>query len=166
MLFFNEAANILFFGEIFVFSAENNTMKLSNYPLIKILLPFVLGILSGYFGQFPYKMNNYYKPGPVTPKDQPVGHRILCPEGRSANMFPWRQFGRVYAAGNIVEGNPEVTHDNWAGGIQLIDKDGHQGSIEELNMMRSYEPFEMAPIRIMASDQVFDWVLPSRHHRP
>ncbi|MBO4850186.1 MAG: polysaccharide lyase [Prevotella sp.] len=104
-------------------------------------------------------INNYYKPGPVTPKDQPVGHRILCPEGRSANLFPWRQFGRVYAIGNIVEGNPKVTHDNWDGGIQLIDKDGHQGSIEELNMMRSYEPFEMAPIRIMASDQVFEWVL-------
>ena len=104
-------------------------------------------------------INNYYKPGPVTPKDSPIRHRIVCPEGRSANMMPWRQFGRVYAVGNIVEGNPEVTYDNWAGGIQLVDKDGYQGNEEELMMMRSYEPFEMAPIRIMGSDQVFDWVM-------
>ena len=104
-------------------------------------------------------INNYYKPGPVTPKDSTISHRIVCPEGRSANMLPWRQFGRVYATGNIVEGNPEVTRDNWAGGIQLIDKDGHQGTQEELSMMRSYEPFEMAPLHIMGSDQVFNWVM-------
>ena len=39
-----------------LFSAENNTMKLSNYPLLKILFPFVLGILYGYFGRFSFKM--------------------------------------------------------------------------------------------------------------
>ena len=104
-------------------------------------------------------INNYYKPGPVTPKDSTISHRIVCPEGRSANMLPWRQFGRVYATGNIVEGHPEVTRDNWSGGIQLIDKDGHQGTEEEMSMMRSNEPFEMAPIHIMGSDQVFNWVM-------
>ena len=31
-------------------------MKLSKYPLLKILLPFVLGIIAGYIGHFPYKM--------------------------------------------------------------------------------------------------------------
>jgi len=31
-------------------------MKLSNYPLLKILLPYVVGILIAYFCQFPYKM--------------------------------------------------------------------------------------------------------------
>lgn len=104
-------------------------------------------------------INNYYKPGPVTPKDKPIRYRILCPEGRSGKLFPWRQFGRVYATGNIVEGNEKVTRDNWAGGIQLIDKDGYQGTAEEMKMMRSDEPFEMAPLQIMPSEQVFEWVL-------
>lgn len=104
-------------------------------------------------------INNYYKPGPVTPKYKPIRYRILCPEGRSGKLFPWRQFGRVYATGNIVEGNEEVTRDNWAGGIQLIDKDGYQGTAEEMKMMRSDEPFEMAPLQIMPSEQVFEWVL-------
>lgn len=104
-------------------------------------------------------INNYYKPGPVTPMDQPISHRILSPEGRSGKLFPWRQFGRVYAKGNIVEGNEVITRDNWAGGIQLIDKDGYLGSAEDMKMMRSNEPFEMAPVHIMPSEQVLDWVL-------
>ena len=33
-------------------------------------------------------INNYYKPGPATPKDTPVGHRILKPEaGRSMPVY-------------------------------------------------------------------------------
>ncbi|MFS2021862.1 hypothetical protein ACEN88_35540, partial [Massilia sp. CT11-108] len=61
-------------------------------------------------------INNYFKPGPVTPKDEPVGHRILKPEsGRS--KLKEKVFGRVYASGNIMEGYPEVTKDAWNGGI-------------------------------------------------
>jgi hypothetical protein len=63
-------------------------------------------------------VNNYYKPGPLTPKNNPVGHRILKPEsGRS--KLGYYVFGRVYANGNIMEGNEEVTKDNWNGGIQI-----------------------------------------------
>ncbi len=104
-------------------------------------------------------INNYYKPGPVTPKDDPVRYRIVSPEGRSGKLFPWRQFGRVYATGNIVEGNEAVTRDNWNGGIQLIDKDRYVGTSEDMAMMRSNEPFEMAPLKIMESEKVFEWVL-------
>lgn len=104
-------------------------------------------------------INNYYKPGPVTPKNKPIAYRIVNPEGRSGDMLPWRQFGRVYATGNIVEGNDDVTRDNWAGGIQLTDKDGYQGTQEDMRMMRSNEPFEMAPLTVMAAADAFSWVL-------
>ena len=104
-------------------------------------------------------INNYYKPGPVTPKDKPISYRIVNPEGRSGDMLPWRQFGRVYATGNIVEGNHSVTRDNWAGGIQLTDKDGYQGTAEDMAMMRSEEPFMMAHITIMGTEQAYRWVL-------
>lgn len=61
-------------------------------------------------------INNYYKPGPATPKDSNVGHRILKPEsGRS--KLDHHVYGRVYADGNIMEGFPEITKDNWNGGI-------------------------------------------------
>ena len=104
-------------------------------------------------------INNYYKPGPITPKDKPIAYRIIAPESRSAQMLPYRQFGRVYAAGNIMEGYPQVTRDNWSGGIQLIDKDGTPGTEEELMLARSNEPFVMAPVTIMDTQEAYEWVL-------
>ena len=103
-------------------------------------------------------INNYYKPGPLTPKDGPVGHRIVKSESRSVNLFPFKQFGRVYAKGNIMEGYPEITANNWNGGIQTADKDGEMDETE-LALMRSDEPFVMASITIMGTEEAYDWVL-------
>ncbi len=62
-------------------------------------------------------INNYFKPGPATPKNN-VGHRILKPEsGRS--KLKYRVYGRAYVNGNIMEGYPDVTKDNWNGGVQV-----------------------------------------------
>ena len=103
-------------------------------------------------------INNYYKPGPLTPKDSPVGHRITKSESRSEGLFPFKQFGRVYATGNVMEGYPEITKDNWNGGIQTADKDGAMDETE-LSLMRSDEPFEMPFVTIMGAEKAFEWVL-------
>ena len=103
-------------------------------------------------------INNYYKPGPLTPKESAVGHRILKSESRSQGLFPFKQFGRVYAVGNVMEGFPEITKDNWNGGIQTADKDGEMDATE-LALMRSDEPFEMPFVKMMGAEQAFDWVL-------
>ena len=103
-------------------------------------------------------INNYYKPGPLTPKDSPVGHRITKSESRSEGLFPFKQFGRVYAMGNVMEGYPEITNDNWNGGIQTADKDGAMDETE-LALMRSDQPFEMPFITIMGAGKAFEWVL-------
>ena len=103
-------------------------------------------------------INNYYKPGPLTPIDSPVGHRITKAESRSEGLFPFKQFGRVYADGNIMEGYPDITADNWNGGIQTADKDGEVDATE-LAMMRSNEPFTMPFINILGAKQAYDWVL-------
>ncbi|MCI6618893.1 MAG: thrombospondin type 3 repeat-containing protein [Prevotella sp.] len=103
-------------------------------------------------------INNYYKPGPLTPKNQNVGWRIIKSESRSGKLFPFKQFGRVYAVGNIMEGYPKITADNWAGGIQTADKDGELTG-EELAMMRSDEPFVMPPLTILPSSETFEYVM-------
>lgn len=66
--------------------------------------------------------NNYLKPGPATPADQPIAYRILKPEKRRSPNFNL-DFGKAYVAGNVVEGHPAVTRDNWDGGVQLEDDD-------------------------------------------
>lgn len=100
-------------------------------------------------------VNNYYKPGPLTPKDSPVGHRILKPEaGRS--KLNYKVYGKVYAAGNIMEGYPEITKDNWNGGIQVEDL---KNTGEYTKDMREYSPFPMPYMRIMSAKSAYDFVL-------
>ncbi len=103
-------------------------------------------------------ISNYYKPGPLTPKEGPIAHRIVKSESRSQGLFPFKQFGRVYATGNIVEGFPEVTKDNWNGGVQTADKDGEMDATEKA-VMRSNEPFPMPFVSMMGAEQAFNWVL-------
>jgi len=105
-------------------------------------------------------INNYFKPGPVTPKDEPVGHRILKPEsGRS--KLKEKFFGRVYASGNIMEGYPEVTKDPWKGGIQIEEDGGKElpDAGKYKDYMKSDEAFPMAPVTIMSAEEAYKFVV-------
>jgi hypothetical protein len=74
-------------------------------------------------------VNNYYKPGPATPKNSPVRYRIAAIRVRTeeyctrADGTPnaWKPmehvWGQFYVDGNVIEGNYEVTADNWTKGI-------------------------------------------------
>lgn len=106
-------------------------------------------------------INNYYKPGPLTP-NTPIAYRILKPEsGRS--KLPYVVFGRAHVQGNIVEGYEKITADNWNGGIQIEGKDGE---LMDLDAARPYfaamkvnKPFPMPAISILPAKQAFDYVL-------
>mgnify|MGYP000733103810 CR=1 FL=1 len=52
-------------------------------------------------------INNYYKPGPATPKDSNVGHRILKPEAGRSKLDHKRNMGEYMPTENIMEGYPE-----------------------------------------------------------
>ncbi|MBE6332186.1 MAG: polysaccharide lyase [Bacteroidales bacterium] len=93
-------------------------------------------------------VNNYLKPGPITGYDvqqkaidpkASIRWRILKPEsGRSKEQVA--QFGKAYVGGNIVDGYPEVTADNWAGGVQPAGIKTRQGIIDTL---KADAPFPM-----------------------
>lgn len=55
---------------------------------------------------------NYYKPGPATQPGE-VSYRIASPSFRNET-----DHGKWYIADNVVEGNEEVSADNWNGGVQ------------------------------------------------
>lgn len=115
----------------------------------------------GEFSTMSNFINNYYKPGPLTPKGA-ISYRIVKSESRSNKLFPWAQYGRIYAEGNIVEGNEAVTKDNWNGGIQIADKELPNGIPADVKaLMRSNEPFAMPHMTIIPKDQTFDKVLES-----
>lgn len=100
-------------------------------------------------------INNYYKPGPITPLDQPIGHRILKPEAGRDKRFA-NNFGGVYASGNIIEGNEKVTKDNWDGGIQIGDMPNAGRFTDSI---RQSKPYPMAKITLLTAKQAYDYVL-------
>jgi hypothetical protein len=101
-------------------------------------------------------INNYYKPGPITPGGKPIAYRILKPEaGRdTANKS---NYGKAYVNGNIVEGNEKVTADNWAGGVQLEDNGKDAGLYTEA--IRVNEPMAMASVVTLTAKDAYNYVL-------
>ena len=109
-------------------------------------------------------INNYYKPGPVTPKDELVGHRIIEPGSNGRSKLTTARFGRLYVTGNIVEGNEQVTKDNWDGGVQLRTLKGKEIPQEEAEknyfpFMKVNKPFVMAKFPIMSAEEAYKFVL-------
>jgi hypothetical protein len=96
-------------------------------------------------------INNYWKPGPATPKGQPVSHRLLKPDGRP-------EFGKAYVAGNIVEGNEKVTADNWAGGVQVDEGDGFDPDII-LPKVRAEKPYPHAYLELQPAEEAYEYVI-------
>ena len=101
-------------------------------------------------------VNNYYKPGPMTPKDKPIAYRIIKPEtGRdSANR---QHYGKAYVSGNIVEGSDQVTKDNWAGGVQPGDND--HANAELLDNIRSDRSMIVTAFPITDAKTAYGYVL-------
>ena len=102
-------------------------------------------------------INNYFKPGPVTPKDAPISHRLLKPEARRDKEFN-KDFCKAYVAGNIVEGNERVTRDNWDGGVQVEREDGYDPA-EILPMVRSEKPYPHSYLEIQPAEEAYKTVL-------
>lgn len=100
-------------------------------------------------------INNYFKPGPITPLDKPISYRILKPEsGRDKSKA--LSFGKAYVNGNIVHGNKKVTKDNWNGGVQLADDVKEE---EFLSKIRVNEPFPMPHVTIMPAQKAYNFVM-------
>lgn len=100
-------------------------------------------------------INNYYKPGPITPENDDIRYRIAKPQKGSIDSLIW---GRIYAHGNITEGNDIVSKDNWEGGIQL-DNMSLEEAKKHFYKIKSNTPFPMSEMRIMPAKEAYDWVL-------
>ena len=82
---------------------------------------------------------NYYKSGPATA--EPIRGRIVDPSDEA---------GRWYVACNVVFGFPDISADNWAGGVQ--------GRFVAASI-RAEEPFACAPVRTDSADEAYERVL-------
>ncbi len=88
---------------------------------------------------------NYYKPGPATQPGE-VSHRIANPSFRNETD----DFGKWYIAENFMEGNREVTENNWNGGVQT------KLAIEKFKLDA---PWEAMPIKQQSPKNAYKQVL-------
>lgn len=101
-------------------------------------------------------INNYYKPGPITPMDEPEAHRILEVQHGAIDSLAW---GRTYASGNHVVGFPEITENNWAGGIQIDDMSYNEAK-EYFDYIRTKRPTALQEnVRIRTAEEAYHYVL-------
>lgn len=91
-------------------------------------------------------INNYYKPGPAT-RDN-VKRRIAKIDNADKMGFSclW------HINGNTVEGYPEISRDNWNGGV-----DFDPGTSVGKN--KSDVPFEFAPVTTHSAEKAYEYVL-------
>jgi len=98
-------------------------------------------------------INNYYKPGPMTPVGESISYRILKPEsGRSEGTKS--RFGKAHVSGNIIHGNEKVSTNNWDGGVQPESENK-----KVLNEIKSDVPFDMPPVTILDAKEAYEFVL-------
>lgn len=119
-------------------------------------------------------VNNYYKPGPATPRDSEVGYRIASVNvrttdyvtGRNGQPNAWKPmehvWGRYYVSGNVMEGNDDVTADNWSKGfLAQIHNENCDGTFNDsiARVIRLSEPLETDWITTNTAAEAFDLVL-------
>ena len=116
---------------------------------------------------------NYFKPGPVTEGE--LRYRVAKPEAfRNFKEGGDRQ-GIWYVAENVVEGNEQVTADNWNGGVQLdtekplkitastvVGSGDRQADIKSyLEKGRKAKPFAAPAITQQSAAKAYELVLDS-----
>ncbi|MCA9196890.1 MAG: hypothetical protein KDA87_05100 [Planctomycetales bacterium] len=93
-------------------------------------------------------VNNYYKPGPATRTR--VRNRIARIDD---NMARYGNFEpRWHIEGNVVEGEPELTADNWKGGVDF------QGNTNETKN-RQRTPFPFAAVTTHTANEAYRLIL-------
>jgi hypothetical protein len=102
-------------------------------------------------------INNYFKPGPITPLDKPISYRLLKPEAGRDKSHPV-SFGKAFVSGNIVEGNAKVTNNNWDGGVQLAEEFKLEDYVKDIRVDKAFE-MPMSSANIMSTKNVYNFVL-------
>ncbi len=119
-------------------------------------------------------VNNYYKPGPATPRGSKVGHRITAigvrttgythHDSHKPNAWDpmWHRWGRFFIDGNVMEGHPDITADNWTLGVirqaETGDYDGMY-SPELFSEIRLSAPIEFGHVTTHTPRQAYELVL-------
>jgi len=102
---------------------------------------------------------NYYKPGPAVNRGS-VRYRVCKPQHLDMYSEAQRD-GKWYVADNVVAGYPEVSADNWNGGVQFDEEDaGTEAEIAAvIKKVRATAPIPATPITQHSAEEAYTLVL-------
>jgi hypothetical protein len=102
---------------------------------------------------------NYFKPGPAT--RGALRQQICRIYGRSSR-YEYPGFGKWYVEGNVVEGDPVVTANNWAGGVQFNQAQEVKGETVPMGTeakVRVFEQFPAPAITQQTAEEAYQLVM-------
>lgn len=85
-------------------------------------------------------INNYYKPGPATTTRQRI---VAIDKNEKPQAEVYNIWGKYYISGNVMEGDPEVTKNNWTEGVFSQMKASYNLTQEEKNAIKINQPHEV-----------------------
>lgn len=105
-------------------------------------------------------VNCYYKPGPATVKKNRI---ISIDKNTKTNVSPnpvYNIWGKYYINGNVVEGSPQTTKDNWTYGVFNQFSSGY-GAVSDADKkaIKQNTPHKALPVTTHTAQKAYDLVL-------
>lgn len=102
-------------------------------------------------------VNNYYKPGPATMTRQRV---VAIDKNEKPETEVYNIWGKYYITGNIVEGSPEVTKDNWQEGVFSQMKPSYNLTDKDKNSIKINQPHDIQNnVKTYSAKEAYEKVL-------
>ncbi|WP_281632480.1 pectate lyase family protein [Flavobacterium luteolum] len=105
-------------------------------------------------------VNCYYKPGPATVKKDRI---ISIDKNTKGNISPnpvYNIWGKYYINGNVIEGSPQTTKDNWTYGVFNQFSPGY-GAVSDADKkaIKQNTPHKALPVTTHTAQKAYDLVL-------
>ncbi len=82
-------------------------------------------------------VNNYYKPGPATKTKERI---FAIDKNEKPEAEVYNIWGKYYINGNVIEGNPEISKDNWSKGVFAQIKSSYNLTEKDTNSIKITQP--------------------------
>jgi len=102
-------------------------------------------------------VNNYYKPGPATMTRKRI---VAIDKNEKPETEVYNIWGKYYINGNVIEGNPEVTKDNWTEGVFAQMKASYNLTDKEKNEIKINQPHDIQNnVKTHSPKEAYDKIL-------
>lgn len=102
-------------------------------------------------------VNSYYKPGPATMTRKRI---VSIDKNMKPKTEVYNIWGKYYISGNVVEGSPEVTEDNWNFGVFNQIKSSYNLTEEDKKLIQIHEPHDIQDnVRTHTAKEAYEKIL-------